>query len=283
MIKYVVTAGMVFSCWTAPGLAVEKPPPVSIEELKDPKSGSFVPNPYPRTKDEVIADYVSLTRTSLELKAAGKVHQKLLGGQNPIIWEMQKALVSPRSTLKFGELVSAKDETVTSPYRSSFVLEVIDTVRNQVVGYVVVADTGLPRMDIRIQEPGETRRFRREYEVRRLFAEKFGIARAIRQIEAVFVRGDFQGALPVWRARSAGSTFYLGNDDSPGGQVWHKLRESVPVPEDTYFMSTTVERPVQVGVGDRFGNLIEMLPIPAGTVIVLDELGGFLHILDPVK
>lgn len=282
MVKYVVTAGIVFSCWTARGLAVEKPPRVSMAELNDPRSGSFVPNPYPRTKDEVIADYVSFTRTRLELIAAGKLHQESLGGQNPI-WEMQKALVSPRSTLKFGEFLSAKDETVTSPYRSSFVLEVMDTVTGKVVGYIVVADTGLPRMAIRIQEPGETRRFRREYEVRRLFAEKFGIARTIQQIEAVFVRGDFQGALPVWRARSTGSTFYLGNDDSPGGQIWHKLRESVPVPEDTYFMSTTVERPVQVGVGDRFGNLIEMLPIPPGTLIVLDELGGFVHFLDPVK
>lgn len=281
MIKNILIAAMVFSWIPAGGLAVEKPPQIPREELSDPKSPSYVPDPFPTGRNEVIADYQWSVRTRQELRASGRLHEKTLGGPNKV-WEMEQDLISPRPGLKFGEMLRAKDEAVTSPYEMNFVVEVVDPRTDYIVGYVVVADSGVPRMAVRIQAPGATQRLRREHEVRALFGEKFGLGLAIESLEPVYVRGDFHGEFPVWRVRTGQHTYYLGNYDNPGGETWYRGWQSVPVPANTEFITTSVETPVGLVVFDGAGNAIQRVQIPQGKRVVLDELGGFVHFLESV-
>lgn len=275
-------AGLLFFLSAANGLAVEKPRRLPSDELRNPESPSFVPCPFPKSRDQVIEDYVFMVKKKDQLLRSGQIHHESITPQDAV-WEMQLALASPGASVRFGELLRARDDAVTSPYESRFVLEVIDPRTNLVMGYAILSDSGEPLMTVRFQNPAAKQRLRKEYEVRRLFAERFGHDRPLQSVDAVFVRGDFAGELPVWRVRTADMTFYLGNYDTIGGEIWYKVENSMPVPESTYWTCPSLDRLGEVAVFDRERRLIQTIQLPSGRKVVLDELNGFVHVLAAVQ
>lgn len=261
--------------------AAEKPERVAAEQLTDANRATRIPHLFPKGRTQVIEDYLFAMNARDDLEDAGVQHTHTIGPRNPVI-EMHQALTSRVPRLRFGELFQAKDELVSSPYTTRFVLEVVDPATNGVVGYVEMADSGTYIGAAEIAGSAGAVRLRRASEVRAIFGKTFGEKSAIDTMETVFVRGDFHGELPVWRITSAKDTFYLGNY-AIGAETWYRVKESVPVPKSTQFMLTSADRLGEIAVFDRGWRRIETLQTPPDTKIVLDELGGFVHFLEPVR
>jgi len=115
-------------------------PPATIEELCDPKSGNYVPFPYPLTREHVIADFKHWVRKTnswaidLSSRREKDIYDRLL-----------PELLKKDSTHRIGRVYKVYNQTHGIAYGYHYVLEVLDS-RNGCWGRAAVSAQGLLMM-----------------------------------------------------------------------------------------------------------------------------------------
>jgi hypothetical protein len=117
--KYIAVLILIFSiCFPAYGEKRVKPKP--MKELTEPKSPSFVPYPYPKNREEIIADlkhYVEKYCNDTESVWIGEV---------PSTEIVLKNLLEPSSIYKIGKIIKVKNRSHKESHDYSWLIYIMD-------------------------------------------------------------------------------------------------------------------------------------------------------------
>jgi hypothetical protein len=105
----------------------------SMKELTDLKSPSYVPFPYPKNREEIIADL----KYFVEKYSEGD-NQAYIGSP-PITDTMLKKLFEPQSPYKIGEIIKVKNRIAQLPDNYSWLIMVMDKDGNTPLRVVLLA------------------------------------------------------------------------------------------------------------------------------------------------
>lgn len=257
------------------GIALEKPDPPSIEELSSPESPSYVPTPYPKTRDQVIKDATYALGLYEPRPGGPRIHE--VGPESRS--ELYRALQSGDAV--FGEVITVKDKNPMWYAKCLFYLEIRSSRDKRLLwAYVVLDDSGKTLEIHKWPKPTLTTWFKSESEVRSQFQQKFREPGSSIKLQLETVRGLDVGR-PVWRVEARGSVLYFRNQQDHDPQ-WYRVVRSVPLPDETELVSM-FEDGVTYGVKLR-GQIrgVPLTQIQPGQTGIPDTEEQVLHILDPV-
>lgn len=257
------------------GFTLEKPEPPSMEELSDPDSPSYVPRPYPKTRDQVIQDATYALGLCETRAGDGPIH--VVG--DDVGPDLYSAVRSGDAI--FGELITVRDRTPMWHAKRLFYLEICSARDKRLLwAYVVLDDSGKTLQIHRWPKPTVTTWFKPESEVRALFEEKFRAPVSNLRLQLESVRGLDAGR-PVWRVEVHGSVLYFRNQEDSQAR-WYRVVRSVPLPEETEFVTMMEDGLTYVVKLRGQSRAVPLTQIRRGQTGIPDPEEQVLHILDPV-
>jgi hypothetical protein len=97
--------------------------PLPLKELQNPDSPSYVPIPYPQTREDIITDVKYVIKKLYEpRKNRFSIHVKNSERRGPVLLELLKE----NGRLKFGNIIKVKDNLEYSPDDYSFLVDILD-------------------------------------------------------------------------------------------------------------------------------------------------------------
>jgi hypothetical protein len=118
--------------------AEKKYPPIPLEELKNPKSRSYVPIPYPQTREEIIVDVEYYIKRHLKLC---KVGIPSFVNEDSDIDKIKRKLLEKDSGYFIGRIVKVYNKTINRG-EYYFTMDIHDGSR-KVIARMSIKDTGL--------------------------------------------------------------------------------------------------------------------------------------------
>lgn len=118
--------------------ADKKEPPIPLEELKNPKSPSYVPIPYPQTREEIIKDVEYYIKRTGKRTRVGIPAYVTDGSE---IDKIKRKLLEKDSGYFIGRIVKVYNKTIKSP-EYYFTMDIHDGSR-KVIARMSIKDTGL--------------------------------------------------------------------------------------------------------------------------------------------
>jgi hypothetical protein len=115
--------------------AEKRRPPVPLEELQNPKSPSYVPIPYPQTREEILEDLKYVIKKFFGPRKGLKSVGENFGSK------ILPKLYEEDSGFYVGNIVTAENKTL-SREKKYFIIEIFDN-SNNVVARVSLKDSGL--------------------------------------------------------------------------------------------------------------------------------------------
>ena len=104
--KHFLALGLVI-CLFQPIIAEKRVKPKSIKELTDPLSPSYVPYPYPKTRNEIISD-LKYAIKKINKPQEGK-YESFLPGEKPVTKMIELKLLDEDPVYKFGKIIKVKN------------------------------------------------------------------------------------------------------------------------------------------------------------------------------
>jgi len=163
-----------------PLLAEKKPPQVSLKELTDPKSPSYVPYPYPKTEFEIIENFKYGVKLHF---GPSEVRQRSLLQGIHIHFDIFLGLLEDSPDSRIGNILRVENLVVTSPDFYYYILTVIDRT-GKIVGLGSIGETGLFGGTSWVGEKSSL--FKTEKQIEEILCRVVGPIK-IERIERVFV------------------------------------------------------------------------------------------------
>ena len=201
-----------------PSYSEKRAPRKSMKELTDPESPSYVPYPYPKTREEIIADIKYFYDDSSD-----STKYSFVGGI-PIDRRIYMSLFTPNSKYKFGEIVKVKNREASLPDDYTWLIYVMDLDGDAVMRIYLrasglVMGSGAIDKNEFYKYPERTKKFQqrllkvlKEKDVKKFLSQSLGFVvddNQINKIERIgfdSTIGDYQ--TPLWEITMKDKTIY---------------------------------------------------------------------------
>lgn len=209
---------LVFSCLPVTGEKRVKAK--SVEELSNPKSHSYVPNPYPKNREEVIADLKYYAQ-----RYCNKERLDRIEGILPDTHLILSYLLEPQNEYRIGEIIKIKNRSYKRSHDYSWLILIYDPDGNMVSRIALDASGLLTqiaaqterelRMNVRPEHHDKMRtkfKFVTEKDITNVLAESLGRTiddKEIKKMERVAyysTLGNF--VFPLWEIKMSNGMIY---------------------------------------------------------------------------
>jgi len=255
-----------------PSYSEKRAPRKSMKELSDPESPSYVPYPYPKKREEIIADikyYFYDTSAASTYSFIGEI---------PLSHKIPMDLFKPNSNYKFGEIVIVKNRTASLPDNYTWLVYVMDADGDAVMritlrasGLVMVGGAIDKSKFYKYSEKTKKSQKRqlkvlKEKDVKKFFSQSLGFVvddKQIKKIERIGFDspiGDYK--TPMWEITMKDKTvYYYGEVDD----MVYRISEKIPWKKDKNGL-----RPYKRSM------------VPHGNDYLPDTLNDELVVLEPI-
>ena len=192
--------------------ADKKPPPIPLEILSDPSSGSYVPYPYPKTDSEIIEDF-RFAVENLWGEKKGKKH--VIIDEDPS--KIMVKFTGDNPSLEVTQIIKVKDLLSTSPSLHYYLLQIEDE-NGKPVAIGIVQDSGLLGGVTFLTENAKLRPYKTESQVKEMLRKAVGYSIIVDEIERVLLPSSIcTDDCPLWRIKTSRGVFFIDNFDNAYG------------------------------------------------------------------
>jgi hypothetical protein len=136
-IKFILVLFLIF-IFCLPVTGEKRYPKKSMKELTDPNSPSYVPYPYPKKREEIVADlYYYIEKFC---KPSEGVHESYVDGKVPIQETILLNLLEPEPSYKIGKIIKVKNRAAELPDNYTWLVLVMDNDGNIALRAALMAD-----------------------------------------------------------------------------------------------------------------------------------------------
>ena len=256
-----------------PSYPEKRAPRKTMKELTDPNSPSYVPYPYPKTREEIIADikyYYDDASDSTKYSFVGDV---------PIDHIICMSLCKSDSNYKFGKIVKVKNRQARLPDNYTWLVYVMDS-EGDAVMRIYLRASGLVMGGGAIDKnefykyPEKTKKMQqrllkvlKEKEVKTFFSQSLGFVvdeTKIKKLERIGLYSPISRYhVPLWEITMKDKTVYYYSEAE---DMVYKIREKIPWKKDKNGL-----RPDKRAM------------VPLNTRYLPDTLNDELVVLEPVS
>lgn len=199
----------------APNQAAERRKPLPIDELRNPMSPSFVPVPYPKTRDEVIVDL----KYAIDLHHGSKKTTKRDDKD-----ELLMKFLAPNPIIHISEIDKVQNRTIDFPDDFFFLIIFTDDMGNKVASLSLEA-SGLYVGGMRIKKTESATAMRNQVAAIKTLSSLVNTS-GVKSMERIFMANRIAPYpfLPAWEITTLNHVRYYLDEN---GKVF-RLREKMP-------------------------------------------------------
>lgn len=185
--------------------AGKKLPPLSLKELENPNSPSYVPYPYPKNDFEIVEDFKYAIKVHF---GPGEGKRTSLVAGYPDYKKLMLNVLGDDPSLEVAQIIKVKDLVETSRARYYFLLEVVDR-KGEVKAVGRVDEFGLMGGVAFISEKRKFKPFKNEQQVKNIFRDVLGNIE-INEMERIALHSTIcDPYAPLWKIITPMGNFYV--------------------------------------------------------------------------
>jgi hypothetical protein len=220
-IKFIVVIFLIF-LFCLPIAGEKRPKRKSMQELTDPKSPSYVPVPYPKTREEIITDLKYYAEKYC--KPSEGVYESYVEGFVPMTEIVLANLLEPQPKYRIGEIIKVKNRIAQLPDKYTWLIFVMDNegniaLRAAMLESGLMAKCGAIRDSViekaspeQLKKMDRFRKSIKNKDVKNILSESLGHVvedQDIKKMERIAyfsTLGEFLN--PIWEIKMADGTIY---------------------------------------------------------------------------
>ena len=206
--KYYITLALVF-CLFQPAIAGKRVKPKSIKELTDPSSPSYVPYPYPKTREKIIAD-LKYALEKINMPQEGR-YESYLPGVKPITTTIELKLLEGDPAYKFGKIIKIKNR-ISGFAKDYYWIVFVLNKNNSIAARIHVQASGLLGGASAYNTGDYSHYMKTDQDILNILSDFIGkplTKKSIKRIERVFYPSKLSGMfIPLWEIEMPDGNVY---------------------------------------------------------------------------
>jgi len=200
--------------------------PMPMDELTNPKSPSYVPYPYPKTREEIIADIKYAIKKTCTPQQ-GK-YNSFLSGHRPVTLEIKLNLLEDQPKYKFGKIIKVKNRQSGYSMDYYWMIYILNKEDNSIAARIQLLAEGLyvgTAAYFPDEKPHYVKNDREIIDMLDEYSKTIGDTANIKHMSRIFFPSPISSPFgPFWEIKmNNGKIYYYSLGDNTVFQVKEKL------------------------------------------------------------